>query len=93
MRDIRDRLDLYDVRTVGRGFISYALYSEVILHRAQCVEIDQVYATTARMTFFETSSEAGLWLSENCRFSWSNCPVCGPASDLSIDPQSLPEKR
>ena len=78
MREIRDHLDLHEVRTAGRGFISYALYSDVILHRVQCVEIDQVYAATARMNFFESSSEAAQWLSNNSRFSWSNCDVCCP---------------
>ena len=61
MRDIHDRLDLHDLRTVGGGFIVYALSKDVTLHRAQCCEIDPLYSTPSGMKFFETHSEAGQW--------------------------------
>ena len=85
MGDIHDRLDLHDLRTVGGGFIVYALSKDVTLHRAQCCEIDPLYSTPSEMKFFETHSEAGQWLLQQYRLSWSHCAVCCPPTSLPIN--------
>jgi hypothetical protein len=82
MREIQTHLDLHDLRKSGRGFIASIASPAVTLHCAQCAEIDPLHSDPSGMKFFETASEAELWLGQTFRSSWASCNLCCPPRDL-----------
>lgn len=79
MRDVKEHLDLAQLQAAGEGFILNARHDVKKLHRAGCEAVAAMVSTAYPKKFFDTYSEAQLWLdAEYGPYGWERCGKCNP---------------
>jgi hypothetical protein len=82
MRDVRDNLDLAQLKEAKQGYIANLRTDMKKLHRAWCESVGAMYPGAYRKVFFEDRDEARRWLdTEYTSARWDSCGKCFPLSN------------
>jgi hypothetical protein len=82
MRNIKDNLDLAQLKQAAQGFIFNARTDGPKLHRAECDTVGAMHPGSYQKTFFETYGEAVQFLDQKYGArGWLMCGVCSPYGD------------